>query len=275
MGSNKPKRAVSPEEIEQYREMGVIKLASIFDMAWIDHLRAATDVAMTQPGPYAEEYAKGPGRFFGDLDIARRVAPFREFVHDSPAAEIVGTLMESSKVSFFYDQLLVKEPGTPERTPWHQDQPYWAVRGRQVSSLWLPLDHVSKDCSLKFVRGSHLWSEHNPHHFIDDSPYAGTGLPELPDIDAEPDKYVCLAWELEPGDCLVFQAMIVHGSGGNLSLQERRRAFSTRWTGDDARYDRRNGELAIPTFDPGLADGAEMDCEYFPVIWRRSAQRPS
>ena len=271
MRDNRPARPILSSEIEQYRQTGAVKVSGIFDMAWIELLREATELAMAQPGPFAEEYAKGPGRFFGDLDVSRRLPAFEEFVLRSPAAEIVGTLMESGKANFFYDQLLVKEPGTPEKTPWHQDQPYWAVRGRQVASLWLPLDRVTRETSLKFVSGSHRWERHNPHHFIDDSPYTDTGLPELPDIDAEPDRYELLGWDMQPGDCLVFQAMIVHGSGGNLSVTERRRAWSTRWTGDDARYDRRSGEIAIPTFDPGLADGVEMDCEAFPVVWRRDS----
>ena len=59
---------------------------------------------------------------------------FRDYVYNSPAAEIADTLMESEKVNFFYDQLLVKEPGTVEKTPWHQDQQYWAVSSRQVAS---------------------------------------------------------------------------------------------------------------------------------------------
>jgi hypothetical protein len=45
--------------------------------------------------------------------------------------------MGSSAVNFFYDQLFVKEPGTTERTPWHQDQPYWALQGSQICSVWV------------------------------------------------------------------------------------------------------------------------------------------
>jgi ectoine hydroxylase-related dioxygenase (phytanoyl-CoA dioxygenase family) len=216
----------------------------------------------------AEEYARGGGRFFGDLDIAQRHPAFAEFVHQSPAAEIAGTVMSASKANFFYDQLLVKEPGTAAPTPWHQDQPYWGVSGRQVASIWLPLDDVKLESSLKYVAGSHLWEAHNPHNFIDDTPYEGTGLPELPDINANPEKYEILGWDMQPGDCLVFQAMIVHGSAGNSSLQNRRRALATRWTGDDARYAVRPGRVAIPTRDPGLVHGDIMDCEDFPVIWR-------
>ncbi len=269
MKSARPLRAISEAEIELYRREGVVLLKGVFDSGWINFLRPAVEAAMASPGPTAEEYADGGGRFYGELNVSERNERFREFVHRSPAAEIVGTLMESQKVNFFYDQLLVKEPGTSQRTPWHQDQPYWAVRGAQVASLWLPLDPVPKQSALQYIKGSHRWGEFNPRHFLDNTPYEGTGLPELPDIDAEPDRYEILGWDLAPGDCLVFQAMMVHGSMGNLSLEQRRRAWSTRWTGDDARFDTKQGEVAFPAEDVGLQNGDEMDCEHFPVVWRR------
>jgi len=270
MRNDQAARAITADEVTEYRNNGVVKLPAIFDMEWIEHLRLAVESAMANPGPHAEEYAKGGGRFFGDLDVAKLHAEFREFVHNSPAAEIAGTIMEADKVNFFYDQLLVKEPGTAAPTPWHQDQPYWAVSGRQVASIWLPLDPVARESSLKYVKGSHRWRAYNPHNFVDNTPYEGTGLPELPDIDARRDEFEILGWDMEPGDCLVFQGMIVHGSGGNASLAHRRRALATRWTGDDARYELRSGQVAIPTTDPGLKHGDLMDCEDFPVIWERA-----
>ena len=35
----------------------------------------------------------------------------------------------AKSLNFFYDQLFAKEPGTPQPTRWHSDQPYWPVRG--------------------------------------------------------------------------------------------------------------------------------------------------
>ena len=244
-------------------------LPGVVDLGWVESLRAAVDEAMADPGPLAESYGGAEGGFFGDLDLWRRHAGFRAYVLGSPAAEIAGQTMGADRVNFFYDQLLVKEPGGLAKTPWHQDQPYWAVSGRQVSSIWLPLDPVGRESAVQYVRGSHRWPAHNPHHFIDDTPYEDTGLPELPNIDANPGQYEILSWEAGPGDCIVSQAMIVHGAPGNQSLSERRRALATRWTGDDARFVRRKGEVAIPTTDPGLAHGARMDCEAFPLVWQR------
>ncbi len=253
-----------------YDDDGAVCLRGVFDDAWLELLRAGTEQALAAPGPNADDFTKAgqPGRYFGDLDLWRRLDPFRRFVFESPAARIAGRVMGASRVNFFYDQLLVKEPGTRERTPWHQDQPYWAISGRQVCSIWLPLDPVSRDVCVEYVAGSHRWGRaFNPKHFVDGSPYAGTDFDELPDIEAARERYRILAWDLAPGDCLVFQAMIVHGAPGNASLARRRRALATRWAGDDARYAPRAGETAIPTSDPGLAPGSRLDCTSFPLVW--------
>ncbi len=264
---------VSERDIETYERDGVVYLRDVFDEQWVSLLSDWTERAMAAPGPDAEEYTRAgkPGRAFNDLDLARRHDGFRDFVHHAPAAQICGTIMRSSKANFFYDQLIVKEPGTSERTPWHQDQPYWAVSGRQVCSIWLPLDPISKEVCVQYVAGSHHWPAHNPHHFKDDSPYEDTGLPELADIDANLSHYDIKTWDMQPGDCLVFQAMIVHGAPGN-PADTRRRALATRWTGDDARYYLRGGEVGIPTRDPGLANDEIMDCDDFPVIWRANPE---
>lgn len=265
--NRRPFTSVSVDSVNDYDRDGIVCLRGVFDAEWIAFMGEAVDQAMATPGSHGEEYARSGGRFFGDLELWRRHDAFRRFVFESQAAEIAGSVMKASRVNFFYDQLLVKEPGTAERTPWHQDQPYWAVAGRQVCSLWVPFDPVAEETCVEYVAGSHAWPEYSPYHFADGTLYAGTGLPTLPDIDAERARHHILRFALQPGDCLVFQAMIVHGAPGNLS-STRRRALATRWTGDDARYCVRPGEVGFPISDPGLAHGDIMDCDMFPVVWR-------
>ncbi len=263
---------ITHDDRSTYEHDGVVCLRKVFSQKWLSFLEGAVEEAMSHPGPNAEELSKGTGRFFGDLEMALRLPKFQQFAFGSPAAEVAGRVMDAMKVRFFYDQLLVKEPGTSERTPWHQDQPYWAVSGKQVCSVWLPLDPITEDVSVEYVCGSHLWEEFSPYHFSDGTPYKDTGLEPLPDIEANRSKYEIKRFAMEPGDCLIFNAMIVHGAPGNNS-EHRRRAIATRWTGDDARYCRRSGEVAIPTQDPGLAHGAVLECERFPLVWERpSAQ---
>jgi ectoine hydroxylase-related dioxygenase (phytanoyl-CoA dioxygenase family) len=64
--------------------------------------------------------------------------------------------MGSTQVRFFHDHVLVKERGTVQRTPWHQDIPYYNVEGRQNVSMWIPVDPVPRGVTLEFVVGSHL-----------------------------------------------------------------------------------------------------------------------
>jgi ectoine hydroxylase-related dioxygenase (phytanoyl-CoA dioxygenase family) len=156
-----PPRPIGKVEREAYEREGIVCLRGMFDRDWIDFMGGWVDRAMAAPGPHGEEYVAGDGngRFFGDLDIARRHEGFRRFIRESPAAEIAGRTMGAAQVNFFYDQLLVKEPGTAEHTPWHQDQPYWAVSGRQICSIWLPLDPIPEESCVEFVAGSHLWPE--------------------------------------------------------------------------------------------------------------------
>jgi len=254
-----------------YERDGVCIVRGAFDPHWLATLERGVDAALAAPGPHAERYGpQGRERFFGDLDMWTRLPEFRDFVLQSPAAELVGRIMGSSAATFLYDQLLVKEPGSQERTPWHQDQPYWAVKGFQVCSIWLPLDRAPKDVSLEFIAGSHRWGKtFNPTHFSDRTPYEGTGLPNLPDIEAARGDYNIVSWDVEPGDCIVFQGMEMHGAPGNLTAG-RRRVLATRWLGDDARFFKRPGEIAIPTTMPDLEDGAPFSGPMFPTVWSQT-----
>ena len=77
------------------------------------------------------------------------------------------------------------------------------------------------------------------------------------------------SWDMAPGDVQVFHGYMVHGSSGN-TTDHARRAFITRWCGDDVVYAWK-GEATYPQF-PGcsLEPGGPLDSETFPVIWRAS-----
>lgn len=68
--------------------------------------------------------------------------------------------MRAHTVRFFYDQLFVKEAGSPVPTSWHHDITFWPLAGQHICSLWLPLDPGNRTSSgLEYVRGSHRWSQ--------------------------------------------------------------------------------------------------------------------
>ncbi len=257
-----------------YERDGAVCVRRAFAPDWLALLERGVEANLAQPGPAARRYTPqgSPGMFFGDYCNWQRIPEYRAFLAASPAAAIAGTLMRSRKVNLFHEHVLVKEPGTREATPWHHDQPYWTVDGADVCSVWIPLDAVARGDGVRFVAGSHVrrtWFR--PKRFIDGADY---DTPEfaasVPDIDAHPEMYPLLSWDLVPGDCIVFAGLTLHGAAGNASAR-RRRAFSARFTGDDAVFALRRGVMSPPPPSDAPPPGEPMDCASFPVVWRAGA----
>ncbi|HRW31042.1 MAG TPA: phytanoyl-CoA dioxygenase family protein, partial [Emcibacteraceae bacterium] len=255
---------------------GVVKVSGAFDPKWVEFLRKATEENMNNPGEMAEEYAKAENstRFFGDQYIWTRNNDFKKFVFESEAAKIAAELMGSSKINMFFDHLLVKEPGSVEPTPWHQDGPYWKIKGEQICSIWFAMDDVSEENGgVRYVKGSHRTGiRYRPQSFSGKghAEYGEAGLEVMPDIDQTVPEDQIICYDLKPGDCLIHHANIIHGARGNKSAATRRRGYATRWTGDDVVWDPRKGTTEVLK-DPGLKPGDPLDSDLFPVVWRNKS----
>jgi ectoine hydroxylase-related dioxygenase (phytanoyl-CoA dioxygenase family) len=244
---------------------------------WIETMRAAIDAEMAGASPTSAEYGKQAGRFYGDFFLWLRNPAFRDLAFDSTLPELASLLLASASVHLLYDQLFVKEPGSVERTPWHQDLPYWPVAGEQIVSIWVPFDAAGPDNGVvTYVKGSHLWGRCFRPQAFDESnagAFAASPYEPMPRIDA--DQHALLSWELEPGDVLVHKGLTIHGAAGNATTDRRRRALALRYTGDDARYSMRPGTFMEMTSvrahvpAPDLADGAPLGGPLFPAVWPR------
>jgi len=263
----------SATQIAAYRADGAVHLPGLFADR-VEALRAGVARNMAEPGPYAAENTQPGegGRFFDDYCNWERIPEFAETVWHSPAARVAAALMGSPMAQFFHDHVLVKEPGTAKPTPWHQDAPYYFVDGRQSVSFWVPLDPV-EGTTLRLIAGSHLWEKPVlPVRWLkDDAFYPGEEdfLP-VPDPDAEPARFRVLEWPMAPGDAIAFDFRTVHGARGNEG-SARRRAFSMRWVGEDARYVERPGRTSPPFPGHGMMPGHRLREDWFPVIWRAGA----
>ncbi len=264
-----PHPLVTRDMIETYQNDGVVLVKGLFANQ-VEQLRDGIAVNMAEPGPYASENKKEgeSGRFFDDYCNWTRIPQFCEAVEQSPAAEVGADLMQSQSAQMFHDHVLVKEPGTSMATPWHQDGPYYFVEGRQTISFWSPLDPV-KEATLRCVAGSHLWEkEVLPTRWVSEEGYfadEGQYMP-VPDPDAEGMRVV--EFEMEPGDAVAFHYRILHGARGNTS-GSRRRAFSLRLVGDDARYVERPGRTSPPFPGHDMKPGQRLREDWFPVLFQR------
>lgn len=256
-------------DVDAFARDGVVLIRGLF-ADHVETLRAGVARNMAEPGPYASENKRDgeTGRFFDDYCNWTRIPEFAEVIGASPAAAVAADLMSSDSVQMFHDHVLVKEPGTSMATPWHQDGPYYFVEGRQNVSFWSPLDPV-REASLRCVRGSHRWEKEvlptrwvsEDGFFADEGQYMAVPDPEAEGMDIA-------EWDMEPGDAVAFHYRVLHGARGNRSAA-RRRAFSLRLVGDDARYVARPGPTSPPFPGHGMQPGQRLRDDWFPVIWRR------
>ena len=259
---------LTQSHIDTYQRDGVVLVKGLF-ADFVEEIRAGIEMNMAEPGPYAAENLRDGegGRFFDDYCNWTRIAPFETIVRNSPAAAVAADLMQSDTVQMFHDHVLVKEPGTSKPTPWHQDAPYYFVDGMQTVSFWSPVDPVS-EASLRCVAGSHMWEKQVlPTRWLSEEDFYEGSDAYMPVPDPDAEGMPITEWSMQPGDAVAFHFKILHGARGN-ETQSRRRAFSLRLVGDDARYVERPGRTSPPFPGHGMTQGQRLREDWFPVIHR-------
>lgn len=270
-----PEYAASKQDVDAYQRDGVVFLEGVFS-DWVESLRRGLESNLAEPEAYAfpcESTEQGePGRFFDSYCNWERIPEYKDYVLNSCAASMAGQFMGSSTSQFFHEHAFVKEPGTQRATPWHHDLPYYCVDGHRTVSIYVSLDKVPQEIAVRFVAGSHLWNKlFYPRHFVNGAHFAHQDpkLEPLPDIDGRKAEYDFRSWSMEPGDAILFSFRTLHGTT-DAPVAKRRRAFSTRWLGDDVIFCERAGETSPPYPDIGLKDGDRMREDWFPILWQRN-----
>lgn len=111
---------------------------------------------------------------------------------------------------------ILKKAGSPDPTPWHQDEAFWAPDLEQDGiSIWIPLQDVDVDGGcMEFVPGSHVDDvrTHRPVAGIEDA----NGY-ELVELDAR-FRTVC---PLPAGGATVHHSRVAHATNANRSNVDR------------------------------------------------------
>ncbi len=211
--------------------------------------------------------ASDPGRFFEDFCNWQRIPEYESILKHSALPNIARSLMRSNTARIYHDHLLVKEAGTRQPTPWHQDQPYYNIDGRQNVSFWIPVDPVPRDTTLEFLSGSHDGTWYIPRTFRTQQAkwFPEGSLADLPDMTTPENQARVIGWALEPGDCVAFHMLTLHAAPGSTT---RRRVFSARYLGDDIVHTPRSWKTS-PEF-AGLREelpaGVAMEHVLFPLV---------
>lgn len=265
-----PLRSLTDEELVTFVDDGVVCARAVIPAPWIDQVAAAIERNLAEPTFIGGLISLPEQGYLNDIFMWLEDDDYRAFVMESPVSHLAMQALRAlgaTGATFFYDQSFVKEPGAQVPTPWHHDLTFWPVEGDQVCSIWMPIDRVTRETSgLEYVRGSHRW----PNRFKAVTPdynefMLNPALEDVPDIDADRDRFDLVSWDMDPGDVLIFHPLVVHGSAGNNSPTTRRRALATRWLGDDVVYRETPYTMPLPP-GHGLANGDRFAGDMFPFF---------
>ncbi len=255
--------------IQYFSRDGAVPLRGVFSSAELATLTRGIERNLATPGALAmvASGADDPGKFVEDFCNWQRIAEYESILKTSALPAIAKQLMVSTTARIYHDHLLVKMAGTKTPTPWHQDQPYYNIAGRQNVSFWIPVDPIPLESTLTFLAGSHDGTWYLPRTFRDNEAkwFPEGALADLPDMALAENQARVIGWALEPGDCVAFHMLTLHAAAGSAS---QRRVFSARYVGDDATHAPRAWKTS-PDF-PGLAAqlpaGASLDHPLFPLV---------
>ncbi|OED39824.1 hypothetical protein AB833_13650 [Chromatiales bacterium (ex Bugula neritina AB1)] len=253
---------ISEQQCANFARDGAVVLPGLLAEHELEATRASLDRALDRSDNY-----------FRRLRAWEDDPHLRYLCCDSHLPAVVAVLLDTSKVNLFYDQVFTKEPASAAATPWHNDQPYWPVRGAGVMTLWLALDDISMESGpLEFIAGSHRWDRwFKPFVAASDGSAereyeAEAHFEPLPDFDSQRQQHSILCWELQAGDAIAFHALSVHAAKPNISSTRRRRGYAVRYAGADVSY--HEGPANNPRLlNPDLQHGDPLDSKQYPVVF--------
>ena len=260
---------LSEDQLNSYKKDGVIFVKNAISDLWLNKLADGIEESIKYKSLTGKIISgKDNGGFSGDIDLWYKQDVFYDFFLNSPCSEYAEKVLNSQVVRHFYDQTFVKPAGCHLATPWHHDITFWPVdlKKNNICSIWITLDQVTKETSgLEFIKGSHLWDSYWKSYAPGSDALVNKSHKDLPDIDSLRSSHEFFSPEMQPGDALIFNAHIVHGSSSNLSLDKPRRAFTSRWCDDQTVFEDRIKTKPI-TASHNLKNGDFLSGPLFPQV---------
>lgn len=299
-----PLKPVTQNHIDTYKRDGVVLLQGMIDQDWVERIteawlrmrrtiesgkpayhlpqwmldkdpRLAAEMAAANAGERRKERI-GAG-FLGGKFMHWWDEDFMAYGLESPAGEMVGRVLETDTVRYYWDQMFVKDAGCNIPTYWHADYPAWPCKGEMLPSLWLTLTPIEKGVnSLEFIAGTHndktlQW----PRAFNSRGMDRPADRPDFIDYEEHRDNpdVTFLSFDMNPGDAVLIHPRVYHGAGQNDHPTQDRIALTTRWFGDDVMWDPRPECVNTPglPFEDMVPGAHPDDDDLFPVAWQREA----
>jgi phytanoyl-CoA hydroxylase len=255
---------LNDEQISAYRRDGFISLNQVFSGDPLQNLRDAVAAAVASESKPPDLMADGTPRAKGPYELIfnqkvnlwRRHPRIAQVVTSKRLGNLAARL-EGLPMRVWHDQALFKEPSTTtNKTPWHQDAPYWPHQDRRrQTSIWIALkDATVLNGCMAFVGGTHQIGPLPPVDLVNPQDI----FVHAPHIKPVKPKVI----ELKAGSATFHNGLTFHYAGPNKS-DEVREAFAIIYMPDGTRY---SGERHIITDELGLETGQPLVGDMFPLV---------
>lgn len=259
--------SIDPALIDSYRRDGVVCIRNAIDRSWVDRVWAEAQKVAADPAHYGQVSISQSETMTSVAFLWRKPGAFRDFIFDSPAAELTARIIGSKQIRIYHDHLFIKWPQSPRVMNWHADT-IWPVEGEHVPNLYVALTPIdAENGRVEYVAGHHTYCLERGIKYGKANP-----CPDFEPRRNDPNlRFV--TWDLAPGDAVLFHPLIPHFSKGNTSTSRPRAGLATRWFGDDIVWSAATDRSGIPGVTQ-MPPGEKPACELFPVIWPNPTARP-
>jgi ectoine hydroxylase-related dioxygenase (phytanoyl-CoA dioxygenase family) len=233
-------REVNTEDGFDFREDGVVCVRGALSARDLEAMHRLFAHEIANPGPLCKYlYPDDSATVYTDFFNRSQWDHYRDAYEGTAVPSIVSKVWGCQDLWLFFEQVWWKSGGRTRRTPWHQDASYTPIVGDHQAIVWIPLDEVSDEHALEFVRGSHRGPVYRTSNFAADDDTSSEldtdTIPPLPEIELARASYDIVSWGMAPGDILIFNFATLHGGGATPEGGERR-TVSLRYFGPDAVY---------------------------------------
>ena len=270
---------LSKKEINQFKKDGAILIEGKFELDWIEKLKTGIDKDIKNPSPRFVNHTKNkysPG-YYEEFWTWNLQEEFTDVGFNSPTPKIAAELLDATKINLVMDNWFYREAGSKSRAPFHHDITYFDFEG-SMCVLWLPLEPVSKEEGIAWIKGSHLWDKlfvrtrFNDGHLVDGK--AGVinrkKYETTPDIIKNKDDYEFLQWDFELGDCVFFDIRTLHGNLNEVIPKNNIHRYTLRMAKEGSKVEYRGDwareERAIMEAN-GYKNGDDLSGKMFPTLY--------
>ncbi|CCW34942.1 protein involved in biosynthesis of mitomycin antibiotics/polyketide fumonisin [Chthonomonas calidirosea] len=206
---------LTPEQVAQYQRDGYVLFHQpLFSQEKFARLKAIFEENLERYGP-------------DNLDVIHFRDPrLLEFLLSDEVLDLVEPVV-GPNIGLWSSHFICKPPYTGKATPWHEDSAYWNGRVSTMAGIctvWLAIDEATPENGcMRVIPGTHNngFSEYEPVDTAQNI-FGSQIRPEL--IDESKAVY----FALQPGECSLHEARLIHGARANTS-PKRRAGYTMRY----------------------------------------------